>query len=193
VTIPTPAQLHPRIRELETKLSILQAKQIAMKAEAAIIRARMQDAPSNGNAYDNRVRLILGEAPIPTTAPDAERLDELLRDLQAVNSAIGVLVHDIYNQKQMGSRLVCDAVRPEVVKRAKVFAKAFIALHAAHADYDGFIDSIEGNGTNVASLNRIFINSLGSTRDPCAGYHYSLMDFVDGKIISREELPVAVR
>jgi hypothetical protein len=193
VTLPTPAQLHPRIRELEIKRNKLQAERTAKLAECAIIRARLQNAPSAGNAADNRVRAILGEAPVPETAPDKDWLDELLKDLHALNSAIGVLDHELYTQRNIGSRMVCDAIRPEVTKRAKVFAQALLDLHAANADYDRFIDEVENTGTNVASLNRIFMSHVGSPRDPCGAYYYSAREFVDAGIISRSDLPKEIR
>ena len=192
-TIPKSEALHPVIIEKESKRNKLQTTKVAMVAECTMLRARIQDAPSQGNASDNRVRAILGEAPVPTTAPDVVRLDERLKDLQAINSAIGVLDHELYNERNIGSRLVCDSLKPEVTKRAKVFAQALISLHAAHADYENCIDQIENDGVNVASLNRIHLSHMGSPRDPSGTYHYSLIEFVDSGIISRDSIPLAVR
>jgi hypothetical protein len=193
--IPKPADLHPVITEKVNKRNIIQAKATAMKAECAMLRARLQNAPSNGNASDNRVREILGEAPLADTAPDVVRLDQLLRELQAVNSAVGILDHQIYNERIIGSKLVCESVpvKSEVTKRGKAFAQALIALHAAHTAYDAFLDEVENSGTNISSLNRIHLSRIGSPRDPSGAYHYSLMDFVDSKVISREELPKEIR
>jgi hypothetical protein len=191
--IPTPAELHPRIVELVSKRNILQAQKAAKVSEAAIIRARIQNAPSNGNEDENRVRAILGEAPVPTTAPDMERLDELLKDIHALNSAIGILDNEIHNQRNIGSRLVCEAIQPEVTKRAKAFAKALIDLHAANIEYDSYLDEVENTGTNISSLNRIFLSYLGSARDPCGAYHYSMRDFVDAGYLERSEMPKAIR
>lgn len=192
-TIPTPETLYPVITEKLKKLNIIQAKATAMKAECAIIRARLTHAPSQGNAADNRVREILGEAPVPTNAPDTERLEELLKDLHALNGAIGILSHQIYNDKVVGSKLVCDSIKPEVTKRAKVFATALLNLYAANAEYDSYLDAVENSGTSISSLNRIFLNSLGSTRDPCGGFAYSMREFVDSGFIAKSEVPAAVR
>jgi hypothetical protein len=191
--IPKPEDLHPVITEKLKKLNAIQAKAAAMKADCAIIRARMQHAPSQGNAADNRVRAALGEPLLADTAPDMDLLHQKLKDLDALNGASGILSHQIYNDKVVASKMVCDAIRPEVTKRAKAFATALLNLYAVNAEYDSYLDSVENSGTSISSLNRIFLNSLGSTRDPCAGYHYSLMDFVDGGIISREEMPKEIR
>jgi hypothetical protein len=67
--IPTPAELHPRLSELETKRNALHVERTGKVAEAATIRARIQTTPSNGNVAENRVRVILGETPLPDAAP----------------------------------------------------------------------------------------------------------------------------
>jgi hypothetical protein len=159
---PKPAELHPRIVEIETKRNKLQTEKAVKVAECATIRARIQIAPSSGNATDNRVRALLQEPLLADTAPDMPRLEALLVELHDLNKAIGILDHAIYNERIIGSKLVCDSVKPEVTKRATVFAQAIIALHTAHTDYDSFIDEIETSGTNVASLHRIFLSHIGS-------------------------------
>ena len=66
--IPKPTELHPRISELENKRNTLNTEKTVKVAEAAAIRTRIQISPSSGNAADNRVRAILGEAPLPDAA-----------------------------------------------------------------------------------------------------------------------------
>jgi hypothetical protein len=193
MNFPKPSDRNPVIIEKESRRNKLHTTQIAMKSECTMLRARLQTAPSAGNAADNRIRQILGEAPLAETAPDKDRLDQLLQDLQAVNSAISVLDHELYTQRNIGSRLVCDSLKPEVDKRAKVYAQALIAFQAASFEYNRFIDEIENSGIDVASLNRIHLSHIGSPRDPSGSFHYSLMEFVDSKVISREEMPKEIR
>lgn len=189
--IPKPIELHPLIAELETKRNALHAEKTAKVAEAAVIRS--QESPSAGNAADNKLRAILGQPPIPDTAPDTLRLQALLEELNVINPTLNKLDGLIQRERDVGSRLVCEAVRPEVTKRAKAFANALLAFHAAHLEYDRYFDEIENAGTNVSSLNRVFLTHIGSPRDPCGGYHYSLRDFVDAGIISRSDMPQAIR
>jgi hypothetical protein len=191
--IPTPTELHPRIAELESKRNKLQTEKTAKVAEAATVRARIQESPSTGNGAENRVRAILGESPLPDSAPDMPRLEQLLTELNDLNRAIGILDNEIRNQRDIGSRMVCEAVKPDVTKRAQAFANAFLDLYAAHQEYDRYLDEVENTGTNISSLNRVFPNYLGSSRDPCGGYHYSLRDFVDGGIIARSDIPQVIR
>jgi hypothetical protein len=191
--IPTPTELHPRIAELESKRNKLQTDRTAKVAEAAIIRARIQEAPDTGNAADNRVREILGEAPLADSAPDMPRLEQLLIELNDLNRALGILDNEIRNQKNIGSRMVCEAVKADVTKRAQAFAQALIDLHAANIEYDRYLDEIENTGTNISSLNRVFLSYIGGAHDPCGGYHYSLRDFVDAGVITRSEMPKEIR
>ena len=56
----------PRLTELASKRNAEYAKKTTLIAEIASIRARMaKESPSDGNAADNRVRAILGEAILP--------------------------------------------------------------------------------------------------------------------------------
>lgn len=191
--IPKPTELHPLIAELVTKRNTLQAQKTAKVAEAALVRARIQESPSNGNAAENRVRAILGEPLLPDSAPDMPRLEGLLLELNTLNTALGQLDSKIQKERDIGSRMVCEEVRPEVLKRAKTFAKALIDLYAANLEYDRYLDEVESTGTNVSSLKRVFLTHIGSPHDPCGGYHYGLRDFVDAGIIARNEMPQAIR
>jgi hypothetical protein len=193
IRIPTPTELHPRLSELENKRNNLHADKTAKIAEAAIIRARIQESPNNGNAAQNRVREILGEVPLPETAPDMARLEQLLRELQDINTALAILDGAIQKEKAIASRLVCDAMKPEVTKRAKAFAKALIDLHAANSEYDLILDEIENTGTSIGSLGRVWINGLGSVKDPCGGFHYGMREFVDAGFLDRSQIPQAIR
>jgi hypothetical protein len=66
-------------------------------------------------------------------------------------------------------------------------------LFAANTDYDRLLEEIESNGTNISSLRRVWLNRLGSVKDPSSGWHYSLMEFVDSGIIARSEMPKEIR
>ncbi|MGY4364069.1 hypothetical protein ACVW1A_000134 [Bradyrhizobium sp. LB1.3] len=193
MTIPKPTELHPLIAELENKRNSLSAEKATKVAEAAVVRARLQNSPSTGSASENKLRAILGQPLVQDDAPDLPRLQALLQELTVINEALNKLDGLIQKERDVGSRLACEVVRPEVVKRAKLFAKALLELHAANQEYERYFDEIESTGTNVSSLNRIFLTHIGSPRDPCGGYHYGLRDFVDAGIISRNDMPQAIR
>ncbi|MGY4502383.1 hypothetical protein ACVWYH_006340 [Bradyrhizobium sp. GM24.11] len=191
--IPKPTEVHPIIVELETKRNNLNAEKASKVAGAAVVRARLQTSPSTGSAAENKLRATLGQPLVPDDGPDLQRLQVLLEELNVINAALNKLDGLIQKERDVGSRMVCEAVRPEVTKRAKAFANTLLAFHAAHLDYDRYLDDIENTGTNISSLNRIFLSYIGSPRDSCGGYHYSLRDFVDAGIISRSDMPQAIR
>jgi hypothetical protein len=178
-TIPKPTELNPRLSELQNKQRALHAEKTAKVAEAAIIRARIQDSPSNGNSAENRVRAILGEALLPDTAPDMLRLQHLLQELDTINGAIGRLDSEIQKEHAVASRLVCETVKPEVTRLGKGFAKAFLQLHSAHSEYVRYLDAIEDTGASTTSLGRVWPNSLGHPKDLSGPYMYGLQEFID--------------
>ncbi|MGY4411979.1 hypothetical protein ACVWW4_003715 [Bradyrhizobium sp. LB7.1] len=149
---PKPTEVHPILNELETKRNHLNAERTAKVAEAAVVRARLQNSPSTGSAAENKLRAILGQPLVHDDAPDLPRLQALLQELNVINEALNKLDGLIQKERDVGSRLACDAVRPEVVKRAKLFAKALLELHAANQEYERYFDEIESTGTNVADL-----------------------------------------
>jgi len=179
MTIPTPTELHPRLAVLEAKRTTLLGEKSTKVAEATALRIRIQQSPSNGNAAENRVRTILGEAPLPNTAPDMVRLEQILVELNDLNGAIALLDTAIQKERDVASRLVCDAVRPEVTKRGKVFAKALLDLHAAQLAYHGFLDEIQDAGARIYSLPNVFISGIGDTKDRSGTYFYGMKDLVE--------------
>jgi hypothetical protein len=187
--IPKPAELNPRLSELEGKSNTLHAEKAAMVAEAAIIRTRIQQSPSNGNVAENRVRKILGEPSLPDAAPDMTRLEQLLLKLDDLNRAIGILYGAIQKEKTVASRLVCEAVRPEVTKLGTAFARAFLALHAAQHKYHDYLDQIQDTGASVGSLPHVFISGLGSSRDRSGTFMYGTKDFIEAGYLTPSDMP----
>jgi hypothetical protein len=189
-TIPTPSELHPRIAELESKRNALHAEKITMVAEAAMLRARIQESPSNGSAAENRVRAILGEPTIPDVSPDMPRLQELLVKLQAVNTALAILDGEIQKQRLVGQRLVLESVKPEVDGLGRKFATAFLDLHTAHTNYNKIIDSLEDIGVSAI---RVLPYGLGWPTDRSGTYHYGTREFVEAGYLKASEIPKAIQ
>ena len=186
--IPNPTVLNPRIGELEAKRTPLHAEKSAKVAEAAIIRARIQQSPSSGNAAENRVRAILGEAPLPDAAPDMSRLEQLLLELNDLNKAIAIIESKIREEKIVASRMVLDAVKPDVGRLGTTFAKAFLELHAAHLGFNKFIDAIEDVGVSVTAL-RLCPNGVGFPTDLSGQYMYGIRDFIDAGFLQKSDMP----
>lgn len=191
--IPKLTERNPRLGELESKRNGLHAEKASKVAEAAVVRVRLQQAPNNGNAAENRVRHLLGEAPLPSAAPDMSRLEALLTELHDLNKAISILDASIQNEKAIASRAVCSEVKPEVTRLGKNFAKALVALHSTHSEYIKFLDSVEDTGASIGSLGRVWPSGLGHFADRSGTYHYAFREFLETGLIDKASIPEAVR
>ena len=120
-----------------------------------------------------------GEPLLLDTVPDMTRLDQLLNEKQDLDAALAKLDGIIQNEWRIASRLVCEAIKPEVTKRARAFAKAFVELHATQLEYHSFLNRIQDTGTNVSSLPQIFISGLGDSKDPSGQFMYGMKDFLE--------------
>ncbi|UGX97104.1 hypothetical protein G6321_00019005 [Bradyrhizobium barranii subsp. barranii] len=191
--IPQQVEVNPRFGELNAKRSSLHAEKTAKVAEAAVIRARIQDSPSAGNAAENRVRAILGESLLPDSAPDLLRLEALLTELSTLNAALGKLDGLIEKEKSIASRLICSEVKPEATRLGKKFAKAMLDLHAAHSEYIKFLDAVEDTGASISSLGRVWPSGLGHFADRSGTYHYAFREFHEAGLIDAASIPEVVR
>lgn len=190
--ISTPAEVNPRLAELEAKRNSLQAQRTAKVAEAALMRARIQESPNAGNAAENKVRAILGEPLLPAAAPDMQRLEELLVELSTLNAALGKLDGLIEKEKSIASRVVCEQVKPEVSRLGKKFAKALIDLHGAQNEYHALLERVQDTGAAIGSLPHVFISGLGSARDRSGMYSYAIKDFIEAGYLSKSDMPRAL-
>ncbi|MEH2485769.1 hypothetical protein [Bradyrhizobium sp. AZCC 2230] len=187
--IPLLNEVNPHRAELEAKRISLHAQKTAKVAEAAAVRVRLQEAPSAGNAAENKVRAILGETLLPDTAPDMQRLETLLVELNTLNTALGKLDGQIATEKSVASRLVCEQVRPELTRLGKKFAQAFVDLHTAQHEYHSFLEKIQDTGAGIGSLPYVFISGLGSARDCSGTFVYGIKDFIEAGYLAQSDMP----
>jgi HK97 family phage prohead protease len=153
----------PRLTELQDKRSVLLTERTSDVADLAALRAK--ETPNAGNASENRVRAILGEPLLLDVAPDRQAIQTLLQKIPTLNGSIGIIDGLIAAEKAVASRLLCEAQKPEVTKRGKAFAKAFVDLHAAQLEYHAYLDKIQDAGASIGSLPHVFIHGLGDARD----------------------------
>ena len=147
------------------------------------------ESSGTGNAAENRVRAILGETVQPETSPDISKLEEMLREVTVRNKTIAILDGLITTAKAVASRLLCEAQKPEVTKRGKAFAKAFVELHAAQLEYHGYLDRIQDTGASIGSLPNVFISGLGNAKDRSGQYWYGMKDFIEAGYLSPSDKP----
>jgi hypothetical protein len=185
-------QLNPNLKGREDQKTRLDAQQKTLVEKCTRLRQAIRDGQS-GDVAERRVQqIIAGEIPTIAT-PLTDELNSALVELNDVNNALAALDTLIQNERAIASRAACDAVRPEVDKSAKAFAAAYVNLYNAHVEYEKTLDSVERQGVNISSLNRIWLGSLGSVRDACGPYHYSFNDFISSGALTKRDVPEAVR
>ncbi|MDH2341543.1 hypothetical protein [Bradyrhizobium sp. SSUT77] len=175
----------PRLSELQSKRSDEFTKKTVLATNIANMRAKMaRESPSDGNAADNRVRAIMGEAVLPDTRPDMVSLGEMLQEMQIINKSIAIFDGLIAKERGVASRLLCQAEEPEVTRLGKAFAKAFSDLHSAQQAYHKYLDKIQDTGASISSLPHVFINGLGDARDRSGTFFYGMQDFIEAGYLS---------
>jgi hypothetical protein len=190
--IPPLDSFSPRLATLRSKRAELYVESQNKKAECAIIRARMQKTPDPGNENESRLRKILGEEPVTVRLPDADRLRELLTELDVLNAAIGTIDTAIQNETRLASNKLLEAVKPELLRRGSAFAKAFLALRFEHLEYIKFVDEIEDAGGNVSAL-RLTPNGLSDPRDSSgSNYRFGLREFAEAGFLPESAAPKAI-
>lgn len=191
--IPRPEELHPPLREALKKDTELSLSMAPLAARAAVLRAQEREKQNDGDnpSDNNRIRALTGEALVPETRGKSE-LENVLLSLQDRNAARGRLAGIKRNELAIASRMVCEAVRPEVTKRGAAFAKAFVALHAAQNEYHSYLEQIQDTGASIGSLPNVFISGLGSARDRSGTYMYGIKDFIEAGYLSPSDMPKAL-
>jgi hypothetical protein len=123
---------------------------------------------------------------------DIERLPVLLRELEDLNVADAIVFGQTQTEERLAGNNLIDSVKPEITQRGQNFAKAFLALHAAHLEWDDYIDSLEEAGASVGAF-RIRPNGLSHPRDRSGSYAYGLKDFIDAGLFTARDLPKVLK
>ena len=116
---------------------------------------------------------------------DTERLTQLLRELEDLNIAEKIVEGKLQIETRLAGNRLYEAVKPEVDRFGKLFAKAFLDLHEAHSAYSKYVDEIEDAGGNVSTL-RVRPNFLNHPTD--SNYYYGLQTFIDAGFASKSDI-----
>jgi hypothetical protein len=181
-----------RLPQLRTKRAELHVENTQDKAQCAIIRQRMAEAPDPGNANERRVAEILGNQPVAVELPDAEQLLALQKKIEARNAAISILDSEIQKEERLASNALIESVMPEIKRRGTAFAKSCADMHGADLAFDEYLDELEGAGANVGQF-RIRLNGMGSPRDLSGSYAFGLNEFIDAGYFFKSNMPKVLR
>jgi hypothetical protein len=192
--IPRPDELHPPLRAALEKDAELSLSLAPLMARAAELRAKeRQNGPASMNAAEeNRIRALTGQPPLLTQTNEKSELEGVLIEIQDRKNARERLDGIIQKEKAVASRLVCQEVRPEVMRLGKKFADAMLNLYSCHSEYDKFLDAVENTGTSIGSLKRVWPTGLGSPADPSGQYHYFLRDCLEAGLLGKASIPAEV-
>jgi hypothetical protein len=85
-----------------------------------------------------------------------------------------------------------ESVSPEITRLGKKFADAFRDLHAAHLEFDDYIDGLEDVGASVGQF-RIRPNGLSHPKDLSGSYAYGLKEFIDSGFFQKSNMPKVLK
>jgi hypothetical protein len=135
-----------RLPQLRAKLAELHVENTQDKAQCAVIRQRMAQAPDPGNERERRVAEILGGRSTAVELPDSDKLHAVLKRIEARNAAISILGSEIQKEERLASNAMIEELGPEIVQSGKQFAKGYLALRDLHLTHVKLVDAIEEAG-----------------------------------------------
>jgi hypothetical protein len=129
---------------------------------------------------------------VTNTPADTERLPVLLRELEDLNIADSIVNGQIQTETRLAGNKLIESARPEITRLGSKFANAFRDLHAAHLEWDDYIDSLEEAGASVGVF-RIRPNGLSHPKDKSGSYAYGLKEFIDSGFFIARDLPKVLK
>jgi hypothetical protein len=123
---------------------------------------------------------------------DTERFTQLLRELDDLNIAEKIVDSAIQTETRLAGNKLIESVTPEITRLGKKFADAFHELHAAHLEFDEYVDGLEDVGASVGQF-RIRPNGLSHPKDLSGSYAYGLKEFIDSGFFSKANMPKVLR
>jgi hypothetical protein len=192
VKIPPLDSYSTRRVALQQKQAEFHVKITALKAEGAVIRARLQKGEVNpGNEAERRLSDILGETPVVASLPDPEQLLTIQKELEVLNAANAAIDAAIQAETRFASDKMLEHLKPEIIRLGNEFAKAFLALRDKHLAFIEFTDSIEDAGGSVSAI-RIRPAGLSDPRDRTGNYQYGLREFAEAGYINPSLAPKVI-
>jgi hypothetical protein len=194
MNLPTLKEIHPPLAELEK----LHARALSTKAEKTakarkLVERIEKGAPDPGNAYDNRLRAILGRPSLQESLPDQEGLNKLRHEIEEADKDAKVLYGELQRARDTASRKLCEAQAPRNKALLNDWAKKLSECHQAHLSYIKFLDEIEATGSSTSYLRPIFSKFIGDPRSKTDAYHYVFSDMLEAGHIEASLIPSEVR
>jgi hypothetical protein len=123
---------------------------------------------------------------------DVERLTQLLGELEDLNIAANIVEGKLQTETRLAGNKFVESIRHEIDRLGNNWANAFVGTHAAHLEYDEFIDVLEDAGASVGQF-RIRPNGLSHPKDLSGNYAYAIKEFIDSGYMTQSNMPKALR
>lgn len=194
MTLPTLAEVHPPLTTAEAARNNVLARKQAKQTEAMTIAERIRNnVAEGGNVTANRLRVAMGDDPEPEVLPDAEQLNKVRSEINALTTVFPGVDGAYQREKSIASQKLCAAVAPDHTALVKDFASKLAALHASHIRYVGFLDAVESTQASLGSLRPVSPNALGFPLDRSGAYYWAFAEFRENGHISINEIPREIR
>jgi hypothetical protein len=195
LTIPKPEEIHAPYRDELKGATELSLSTGPLRNEIAQLRAMLH---SQGNVFatppeSDRVRALAGETLPPRLPSLQEQLNSKLVELDNRQRAMELRNNKVRQELTVASRMVCAESKPEIDRLGRIYAKAYVELHAAHSEYFRFFDAIEATGASTSSLPKVYPHALGDPADRSGPYHWAMKEFLEAGLIDKASIPAEVR
>jgi len=119
--------------------------------------------------------------------PDPERLSQVQNEIQDFGAALGIVDGAIQTEERIAGNKQYEAVKTEVDRLGNKLANALLATHAAHIEYENFVNQLEDAGGNVSTL-RVSPAGLVNPSDRNSLYFYGLRELSEAGFLSKGEM-----
>ena len=194
---PTLAEAGPEYARLTEKAEALRSEEAALKSERSKLLAEVAAATHDGGDRAARVQAelgsVTGDAPEIKPVGSRTRLESINTRLGDIAALLDALRLPIVNARMKASAEVCKAVKDEHTSLVREMAKAFVALHAAHAAYGAFADDLNREGVAWSQLGPMQPHWLGDPRSNQCRVALFLREAVRAGFIGASDVPSELR
>ncbi|MQX19792.1 hypothetical protein [Sinorhizobium meliloti] len=161
--VPSLGEVDADYREIEQKISALQADQSATTREISVLEQDIHRRPAP--AVRAGVAALIGEVVDTTLEARPARLRELRQHAQDIEAAVEILRRRLADRRASASAAVRAAVKDEYGRRVGAVAEALKEASAAHLELVDLIDQLEREDVSWVALGPMQPRFLGDPRD----------------------------
>lgn len=189
----------PNIKDCSDVLADLELKQAeigklieAKFAEQLAIGAEPYDQPPV-DPGEARIAALLGKPPAPVTGSRREQLGKLTAELSDLRRAGERLAHEIYVERGKAMAKMRAHVRPEFMRRMRVFCQTLAGVHVANLSLQELENAVEAAGCNRWHEDLRVPRGIGSPTDKNGPMAHFFAEAAKAGAIDKRDIPVELR